>query len=381
MLINAGVSDNLDLVDRRGFALVHSHLKVDGVVGDIDLYGLDVEEEVPAVGIEFGHRIVVVGETVVEGLEVIDIAGFDTQRSVQQFVRIDGIADPFDGAHVVLIALANGHVDIHAVRILRVRNDTIRHDICIAETMLVILLDNRLFVLLVLLANEFLGPEEVDDIVIVGLLHRLVDLAMGEVLVTGDIDLSDLGFGLLIHSDEDFDVARMVGIVALDNMYFGIVEAFLREVFFYYRLRMILEVGRHLRSLPETGFDFDILAFAFLESFVAHFADTGSLLQLNNQPDLGAFDLLRFDLDGGEESLLPEAFDSLGNLVSRYFNLIADRQAGETDKHEILVTIGALHFDARDLVGLTRHTVFDLRHISGRHRVVLRPQAKTEYQQ
>ena len=247
--------------------------------------------------------------------------------------------------------------------------------------MLVILLDNRLFVLLILLANEFLGPKEVDDIVIIGFLHRLVDLAMGEVLVAGDIDLSDLGFGLFIHADEDFDVARMVGIVALDDMHFGVMETFLRKVFLDYRFRMILEVGRHLRALPDTGFHLHVLALAFLESFVAHFADTGPLLQLNNQPYLGAFDLLRFDLDGGEESLLPEAFDSLGDLVSRHFNLIADRQAGETDKHEILVAIGALHLDARDLVGLTRHTVFDLRYISGRHRVVLRPQAKTEYQQ
>ena len=247
--------------------------------------------------------------------------------------------------------------------------------------MFVVLLDNRLFVLLVLLANEFLGSKEVDDIVIVGLLHRLVDLAMGEVLVTGDIDLSDLGFGLLIHSDEDFDVARMVGIVALDNMHLGVMETFLRKVFFNDRLGMVLEVRRHLRALPDTGFHLHVLAFAFLESLIAHFADTGPLLQLNNQPYLGTFDLLRFDLHIREESLFPEAFDSLGNLVSRHLNLIADRQAGETDKHEILVAIGALHLDTRDLVGLTRHTVFDLRHINGRHRVALRPQAKTEYQQ
>ena len=76
----------------------------------------------------------------------------------------------------------------------------------------------------------------------------------------------------------------MVGIVLLDNVHFGIVVAFLCEVFFYYRFRMILEVGRHLRALAETGFHLHVLALAFLESFIAHLADTRPLGELDDEP-------------------------------------------------------------------------------------------------
>ena len=247
--------------------------------------------------------------------------------------------------------------------------------------MLVVLLDDRLFVLLILLANEFLGSEEVDDIVIVGLLHRLVDLTMGEVLVSGDIDLADLGLDFLIHADEDLDVARMIHIVLLNDMHLCVVETFLREVFLDHRLSVVLEVRRHLRALADTGFDFDILAFTFLESLVAHLADTRALGELDDEPYLGALNLLRLDLDIGEETLFPEAFDGLGDLVSRHFNLISHSQTGETDEHEVFVAIGAFHLDTGYLVCLTRHAVFDLGHIGDRHRVVLRPHTQAEYQQ
>ena len=247
--------------------------------------------------------------------------------------------------------------------------------------MLVVLLDDRLFVLLILLANEFLGSEEVDDIVIVGLLHRLVDLAMGEVLVSGDIDLADLGLDFLIHADEDLDVARMIHIILLNHMHFGVVETFLREVFLDHRLSVVLEVRRHLRALADTGFDFDILALTFLESLVAHLADTRALGELDDEPYLGALNLLRLDLDIGEETLFPEAFDGLGDLVSRHFNLISHSQTGETDEHEVFVAIGAFHLDTGYLVCLTRHAVLNLGHIGDRHRVVLRPHTQAEYQQ
>ena len=103
--------------------------------------------------------------------------------------------------------------------------------------------------------------------------------------------------------------------------------------------------------------------------------------ELDDEPYLGALNLLRLDLDGREETLFPEAFDGLGDLVSRHFDLVADRQAGETDEDEVFVAIGAFHLDTGNLVCLTRHAVFDLGHIGDRHRVVLRPHTQAEYQQ
>ena len=44
VLIDAGVTDDVDLVDGSRFALVDTHLEVDGVIIDIDLYGVHIEE-------------------------------------------------------------------------------------------------------------------------------------------------------------------------------------------------------------------------------------------------------------------------------------------------------------------------------------------------
>ena len=78
VLVNTGVSDNIDFVDSSGLALVHTHFEINGVVLYVDLHRFYVEEEITAVGIEFADGVVVGLEALVEGFEVIDISGFDT---------------------------------------------------------------------------------------------------------------------------------------------------------------------------------------------------------------------------------------------------------------------------------------------------------------
>ena len=123
MLIDAGVTDDLHLVDRSRFTFVHAHLKVDGVVGHIHLDGFNVEEEVTAIGVQFAHGIVVIGQTVIERLEVIDVTRLYTSSGIQHLVRIDGVSYPFNRTNVVLVAFADGHVDVHTIRIFGVRHN------------------------------------------------------------------------------------------------------------------------------------------------------------------------------------------------------------------------------------------------------------------
>ena len=51
MLIDAGVSDDIDLVDGRGFAFVHAHIEVDGVILHVHFNRLHIEEVVSVVGL------------------------------------------------------------------------------------------------------------------------------------------------------------------------------------------------------------------------------------------------------------------------------------------------------------------------------------------
>ena len=123
---------------------------------------------------------------------------------------------------------------------------------------------------------------------------------------------------------------------------------------------MVLQVRRHLTTLTNTCFYFHVLLLTFLQTLVAHLADTRTLLQRNNEPYLVSLDLLRFDLHGREQTLFPETLDGFGDLVTRHFYLIAYSKTGESYQHKILVAIRSLHFDVGYLVGLTRHTVLDV---------------------
>ena len=300
MLIDTRVTHNLDIIDGSRFSFIHTHLEVNRVVLHIHLDGFYVKEQITTVRIEFAYSIVVTRQTVIERLEVIDVTGFDTQRRIQVLVRIDSVSHPFHGTHIVLISFTDGHIHIHTRRVFRIRHHTVRHDIRIAITVLIVFLDHRLLVFLVFFRHEFLGAEEIDDIVIVRLLHRLVDLPIGQGLVTGDIDLTHFRLGFLIDTDQHTHIARMIRIVLLDHMHFRVMKTFLGEVFLDYGLGMVLQVRRHLRALPDTGFYLDIFFLTLLDPLVTHFTDTRPLLQRNYQPDLIAFDLLGFDLHGRE---------------------------------------------------------------------------------
>ena len=360
MLVYACVSYDLHLIDRGRLALKHTHLEINRVTLHIHLHRIHIEEQVSAVRIEFAYRIIIPRQSVIQGLEVIYIARFHTQYRIQIIIGIHRITYPFDRTDIVFVSFADCHIDIHACRILRIRHYAVGDDIRVTVTVLVIFLNHRLFVFLIFLGDELLGAEEVDDIVIVRLLHRLVDLAVRQGLITGDIDLSDLGLRFLVNSDQHPYIPRMIRIVLLNHMHLCIMKSLLRQVFLDHRLRMVLQIRCHLASLTNTGFHLHILSLAFLQSLIAHLADTRALLQRNDQPYLVTLDLLCLNLHRREQALLPETFDRLGDLVSRHLNLISHRQAGEADQHEILIAVRPFHFNPCNLVGLTRHPVLNL---------------------
>ena len=164
--------------------------------------------------------------------------------------------------------------------------------------MLVVFLNNGLFVFLIFGGDKLLGTEEIDDMIIIRLLHRLIDLHIGQSLITGDVYLTHFRLRLLIYTHQHANISRMVRIVTLDDLHIGIMESFLRQVFLNHRLGVVLHIGCHLTSLTNTGFHFHIFPLTFLQSFISDFADTGTLFQSNNQPDLISLYLTGFDLYG-----------------------------------------------------------------------------------
>ena len=146
MLIDTRVSDNLDLIDGRRLTFVHTHLEINRVIRYVHFHRFYIEEQVSAVGVQFAHRIVVSRQTVVEGLKVIDVTRFDTERHIQNLVRINGVTHPLDRTNVVLVTFADGHIDIDARRIFGVRYHAIGYDIRVTITVLIVFLYHRLLV-------------------------------------------------------------------------------------------------------------------------------------------------------------------------------------------------------------------------------------------
>ena len=284
MLVHARVSYNIDFINSSRFSLVHTHFKIDRVILYINLHGFHIEEEIAAVCVQFAHSVVIRLEPFIESLEIIHISGFDTEGGIQQFVGIDGISDPFDRAYVVFVSLAESDIHINPVWVLGVRHYAVRNDVCVAVTILVVFVNDGLFVFFVFGGDEFLGAEEVDDMVVIRFLHRFVDLQVTQRFVPRQVDFSYLCLYFLIHCNQNADIARVIGVGFLNDMYIGVMETFFGKVFLDNRLGMIFHVRSHLATLADTGLDFQILPFALLESLESHFADTRTLLQLNDEP-------------------------------------------------------------------------------------------------
>ena len=129
---------------------------------------------------------------------------------VQLLVRIHRISHPLDVTDIVFVTLKDLQIYIHTSRIIGTRNDTIGDDVGIPITQFVVLLNHGFLVVLILFFHELLGAEEVDDIVIIGLLHHLVYLVVAQGFVTIDIDMRHLGLDIFIHRNQHFDIARVV---------------------------------------------------------------------------------------------------------------------------------------------------------------------------
>ena len=249
------------------------------------------------VRIEFSNRIVILVKTFVEFDKVIGISFLNTQNRIEVIIWINGITYPRDVTKDILITLINSEIHIHTSRVIRRLNDTICYDLCIAITNLVVFFNDKFFVIFELLLHKLLGTEEIDNIIIIGLLHRTVDLGMRKRLVTCDIQLTYTSLVFLVDIDRHLHITRASRVIELKYLDLGMIETFLLEILGNDFLSTICEVGSHLTTLLDAHFDFQVLLFGFLQSIIDDFRDTRALLERNLQPDLITLDLSCLELD------------------------------------------------------------------------------------
>ena len=139
-------------------SLGNTHLEVDGVADDIDFRRVEVIEQVSVVPVGITHGILVLGESLLEQLLVIDVTLLHAQQGVQVVRRIDRVAHPCDVTDVVTLAFVNLQIDAD-MTVIDIPYGVLDDD-GIAEAQLVVFLYQVLLVLLVALIGKLLRLQE-----------------------------------------------------------------------------------------------------------------------------------------------------------------------------------------------------------------------------
>ena len=197
-------------------------------------------------------------------------------------------------------------------------------DFGITVTVFVVLGDEVLQVLVPTFRGKLLRLEEVTELS--GFVRFLessfreessFQLLIGQLAVSVDDDVAD--FHLLFLVDIDVEDNRvLVGyIIALADIYLGILITLVVEVFLGKCLGTVEHVRSNLSALDKAKFLLHILAFALLQTDIVDVRYTRTNLQIDMQVDLVSNDRVGCYRHIGKQSMLPVALNRFRNLIAR----------------------------------------------------------------
>ncbi len=228
-------------------------------------------------------------------------------------------------------------IDIDVDLIVVIGDDGLVVDFGVVVAVLVIVVDERDEVFLVEVFDELLGSEEVEESLLVGLLHGAVELAIAHDVVAMEAKLVHLDFILLVNGDVENHVIITVAVGALVDFDLDIIEAFANEIVSYVFFSSFDEERRHLRLLHYCHLVVDILHVAVTETDEIDLAEARTLFKCDLDNDMTILrGVLIVHLDVGEESVVEVTFDGLCYLVARDGDLLPLAEAREVEQ-ELLV--------------------------------------------
>ena len=149
--------------------------------------------------------------------------------------------------------------------------------------------------------------------------------------------LLNFDFLFLVDVDVDDYLVFVGEVIGLPDVYLGILEALLLEMFLDDGGGTVDNVGGNLVTLHQPQTHLQIFALALLEAVVIDLRDTRLLLELNFDPRLVAIGLGQLDDHVGEEALPPEFLGSIGNGVTGNLDYLSHLEPRVTDEHIVLV--------------------------------------------
>ena len=254
--------------------LEDTHLEVDRVAHDVYLCRVERVEEVAVVPVVVAYSVLVFGESLVHKLLVVDIALLHAEHGSEVVGVVHGVAHPCDVAHVVLLAFVylHAHTDVFLVHVPH----CVANDVCVAVAQLVVLLDELLLVVLpTLRCVLLLELQERSHLAsLVSLLEHtfLYDVTLNatcsQCAITLDEDVAHLHLLLLIDDNVEYHLVFVSHVVALHDLYVGVLEAFLVEIAFSENLRTVDHVRCYLCALEQSEFLLHVCTLRLLQSDV-----------------------------------------------------------------------------------------------------------------
>ena len=324
-----------DVVERCLLAFRDAHLHVHGVVLDIGLHRIHLEEEVAVVAVELGHVVLVLlaaaEEALFHGHHVVDVALLDSQDLVQGFGGVYRVARPGDVAEVILVAFLNRYVDGEAARFEVIHR--IFHDAGVAVAGLVEGAQKSFFIVGVFLGVELFAVEEVVPFVALGLLHAPGELVFLHVFVAVEVDFADLDLVAAVHGEVHAYGVADNGIFLNLGLDLAVQETLFRIEAFDDVGRCFFHVGGELAAAAQAQAVLQVFLFTGLHSGEGPAGNPGTLHDANFQEDAVACRAQVVDIQGHvvEEALQGEPLHDGGHLFAGDCNLHALLQAGQVD--------------------------------------------------
>ena len=217
--------------------LLDTHFHVDGVAHHVDIGGVNAREDITIIIIIVVYGIIVLEQTFVHELLVIDIAALHAQHGIEVVGVDHRITCPRNVSEVIFLTFID--TEQYANMLLVNIPHRILQDGSIAESQLVIPLYQVALGFGITLWSEFLlGLEQV--LQLTSLMERLQgtlgeelsgNLTVAQLVVTLNDDMLDAHFVFLIDIDVENNLVLARDIITLADVDLGILIAFVVEVF------------------------------------------------------------------------------------------------------------------------------------------------------
>ena len=201
------------------------------------------------------------------------------------------------------------HFDVDVEHIVLVAVHGVRHNLGVAVTAFVVLLNNLLFVLGVFGLDIFRRFENVVPRFLLGALHCPADFAVAQHLVALDVDVLDFHLAVFLHVEVQNDGVGHHCVLFLLHVDLHIVEAF-----FDVELADALD-GRtnhivgNLDSANQFHFVFQVVGLRFRDARKFDSRQPRALFQLEVEIDFIVGDFGDVNLHIAEKAVLPEFFE------------------------------------------------------------------------